>query len=510
MRGTGATLLAQLITYLVQLAGVTVLARLLLPSDFGLVTVVTTFSIFFATISQIGVPEAILQREEIDRRLASNIFWIILGVASTLTLAFALAGPVLAKIYRDPRVVPLAEVISFSILLTGASVVHIALLDRAMCFSANAANTIVSRILSVCVSVLLAWAGWGYWALVAGVITQPLAVLIGAYFLCRWIPSFPRPTEGTSSLFSYALNVNAMGNINYWTRNMDNLLVGWRFGSGPLGFYKKAYDLFVLPTNQMFSVFPVAVSTLSRLSRNPTQYRRYFLGGLAALALVGMGIGGVLTVAGRDVVRIILGPSWGASGWVFTLFAPGMGLFMIYKTTTMIHLSIGTPGRLLRWTIIELIVISFMFLLALHWGPMGVASAWTVSSCILIVPAFLYAGRPIQLGIAQVLAAIWRPVAASSLAGFASAIILHLNFLPGSAGFIDALMRASAKALLFFILYSGAIVILHGGWAPLFGLLGLLREMIPTSSGLKIQSATAEPQVVYELAQATESARTMS
>lgn len=478
IRGAGVTLLAQAGTYLVQLVGVTILARLLVPSDFGLVTVVTTFSIFLAGIAQIGFPEAILQREELDHHIASNAFWINVGISSALTLGFAAAGPLLARIYGDPRIAGVAEVISFSIFLTGASVVHVALLDRGMRYAVGAANIIASRLLSVTVAVILARAGLGYWALVAGVIAQPLSLLVGAWTLCRWIPAIPRSAEGTRSLFSFAINVNAMGNIGYWTRNMDNVLVGWRFGSNALGFYKKAYDLFALPANQLFSVFPVAVSTLSRLTRDPAQYRRYFLGGLSAIALVGMGAAGMLTLVGRDLVRLILGPAWGTAGLIFTVFAPGIGVLLIYKAAGLVHLSIGTSGRLLRWTIVEFVVTGVLFLLALHWGPVGIAAAWTASFCILIIPGFHYAGSPIGLRVSSVIGTTWRYVVASLLAGGACVLIFHripsLAALPNATG---AFVRVIATSLGFLIMYLGTVILVHRGPAPILQFAGVLREM---------------------------------
>lgn len=475
----------------------TILARLLVPADFGLVTVVTTFSIFLAGIAQIGFPEAILQREELDHHIASNAFWINVGIASALTLIFAAAGPLLARFYGDSRIAGVAEVTSCSIFLTGASVVHVALLDRGMRYAVGAANTIASRLLSVTIAVILARAGWGYWALVAGVIAQPLALLVGAWSLCRWIPGIPRSAEGTRSLFSFAVNVNAMGNIGYWTRNMDNVLVGWRFGSSALGFYKKAYDLFALPANQLFSVFPVAVSTLSRLTRDPAQYRRYFLGGLSAIALVGMGAAGTLTLVGRDLVRLILGPAWGTAGLIFTVFAPGIGFLLIYKAAGLVHLSIGTSGRLLRWTIVEFFVTGVLFLLGLHWGPVGIAAAWTTSFCILIIPGFRYAGSPIALEVSSVISTTWRYVVASLLSGGASFLVIHripgLAALPNATG---ALVRVIVSSLIFLIMYLGAVVLVHQDFAPILEFAGVLREMTavsrPEASGRQEDTAQTE------------------
>ena len=483
IRGVGVNLLAESSTYLVQLAGVMVLARLLVPADFGLVTVVTTVSIFLATIVRIGFPEAILQREKMNHHVASNVFWISLGMSVFLMLGFAFAGQLLAKVYGDPRISRIAAVTSVSIFLTGTSIVHLALLDRSMRFVTQSGIKITSRVMSVTTAVLLAWAGWGYWALVGGVIAEPLVASIGGWLCCRWVPGLPRRTEGTAPLVSFAMHLSGASNINYWTRNIDNLLVGWRFGPTPLGFYKKAYDLFILPVNQFFSTFPVAITTLSRLARDPVQYRRHFLAGLSALALVGMGVAGVLTFVGRDLVRLILGPAWGTAGWIFTFFAPGIGILLIYKATVMIHLSIGTAARYLRWTIIELVVTCTLFLLALPWGPTGVAVAWTASFAILIIPAFRYAGKPIQLEVAAVVGSTWRYFVASLLAGCGCAFFIrHAPFLAELPNWTGALMRLLATSSVFLAFYLVAVILVHRGSAPLRQFAGLLREAISTDN----------------------------
>jgi O-antigen/teichoic acid export membrane protein len=480
VRSAGVTVFAQGLGFAVQMIATVALARLLTPADFGVVTMVTTFSLLLVSCGQIGFPEAVLQKDKIDHFLASNLFWINLAAGLFLTLAFAAAGSLIAKFYGDPRVAHVAIGVSLTIVITSTSILHLALLKRAMRFSAVSANDIVARSVSVGVSILLAWAGWGYWALVAGAVAQPLSTSIGAWILCQWIPSLPRRRPETGSMVKFAVHVYGRFSLDYITRNTDNLLVGWRFGSISLGFYKKAYDLFALSSNQLLSVFPVAVSTLSRLTHDRAQYRRYFVGGLTVLALIGMGAGAELTLVGRDLVRLVLGAKWEASGQMLTYFGPGIGIMLIYGTHGMIHLSIGTPARWLRWGFIEFAVTCLLFLLALRWGPAGIAVAWTASFWILIVPAFWYAGRPIGFGIAPVLAAVWKYMAASLLAGLAcSAILRRIPALVAASGPVGAITRILTTSVVFVVLYLAAIVLLHGGLAPLKQFARLLKDMGP-------------------------------
>ena len=119
---------------------------------------------------------------------------------------------------------------------------------------------------------------------------------------------------------------------------------------------------------------------------------------------------------------MLLGSKWEAAGDIFTFFGPGIGIMLIYLTSGVIHLSIGRADRWFRWVVVEFSVTVLLFLLGLHWGPAGVAAAWTASFWLLTIPAFWYAGKPINFGVAPVLATIWRYVLASLLAGCATAL----------------------------------------------------------------------------------------
>jgi PST family polysaccharide transporter len=491
VRGAGVTVLSGGLVLAVQIIATVVLARLLTPADFGLVTMVTTFSLLLINFGLNGFTEAVLQRREIDRFLVSNLFWINAGVGLLLTIVFAAAGSLLAWFYGDTRLASVAVAISTTIFVTTLSVQHLALLKRAMRFSVVSANDLLARAVSVSVSILLGLAGWGYWALVSGVVAQTLSACIGAWFLCRWVPSLPRRVVGTASMVRFAMSTYGRFIANYCTWNLDNLLVGWRFGPVSLGFYKKAYDLFSLPASQLVApLTSVVVSTLSRLNRDSAQYRRYLLRALGLTAFVGMGIGADLTLVGRDVIRLLLGPGWEESGRIFTFLGPGIGAMLLYYTHGWVHLSIGRADRWLRWGIVEFTVTGLLFVAGLPWGPVGIAVAWTLSFWILTIPALWYAGRPIQLGIATVIAAIWKYLLASLLAGGASVVISRqLPSFVAASGSIVALAHIAMISTLFGILYLGAVILLHRGCAPLYQVAGLLREMLPRGRVLR-SSAT--------------------
>ena len=478
VRGVGVTIFSGGVGLAIQIIATAVLARLLAPADFGVVAMVTTFSLLLVNFGFNGITEAIVQRDQMDHQFASTLFWMNLLAGSLLTIVFAASGSLLAMFYHNPLVKHVTEGIALTIFATSLSVVHLALLKRAMLFSQTSVNDIVARTVSVTVSILLGLAGWGHWALVAGTVALPVSTSVGAWVLCNWVPGMPRLTKDTRSSLWFAINTYGSFLINYFSRNTDNLLVGWRFDAQSLGFYKKAYDLFALSTEFVASITLVVVAALSRIRQNMDQYRSYLLASMTMMAFVGMGLSAGLTLFGKDLIRVLLGPKWASAGQVFTFFGPGIGAMMLYTTHSWIHLSIGRADRWLRWGIVQFLVTCSFFLVALRWGPVGIALAWTSSFWILALPAIWYAGRPIEFGIKPVLRAVWRyPIAALSASAATAMVIPHLSFLSTTTGVKGALLRIVVISTSVTCCYLTAVIVLHGGCAPLYQMARLLREM---------------------------------
>ncbi len=483
VKSAGVTVLWGAVGLAVQMIGTVVLARLVAPREYGLVTMVTTFSLVLVGFGGSGVPDAVAQCKQICHQLASNLFWVTTGIGLLLTALFAGTGTLLALFYGETALVSLTVGLSVAIFLTSIAVMPLALLRRAMLFSTVARIEFLSKAVAVAVSISFALAGWGRWALVMGAVALPIASATGAWSQCRWLPGRPRHVGETGPLLKVATHTYGRFAVKYFASNTDNLLVGWRFGAAALGFYKRAYDLFALSASQLvFATSLVAVSALSRVRDDRAQFQRYLLGAIAVLAFLGMGIAGDLTLVGKDLIRLLLGPGWEPAGQIFTFFAPGIGIMLVYGTHGWIHLSIGRADRWFLWGLVEWVVSVLLFIAGLHWGPRGVAVAWDLSLWILVVPAMWYAGKPIGLGISPVIAEVWRYIVASLLAGVTCSLLLaRYAFLSGMTGANGAAVRIVAVSVSFVLLYLLGIVALHRSFAPLRSAVNLFREMVSIS-----------------------------
>jgi O-antigen/teichoic acid export membrane protein len=487
VRGAGVMILFQTVTIAIQVIATVVLARLLAPADFGVVSMVTTFSLLFQNFGVNGFTEAVVQREKLNDALASNLFWINLGTGVLLTAVFAASGSLMARFYGNPLVARVAVGISVNILVTSTSVLHLGLLRRAMWFTAVSTNDLLARGVYVITSVLLGWAGWGYWALVVGAITQSLFTSAGAWILCRWVPRPPSRVAGTFSMIRFATHVYGFFGLNYAKNNLDNLLIASNFGAGALGLYKKAFDLFYLAGTQLFApMSAAAVPALSRIANDRETYRQFLVQSFAMLAFVGMGLGACLTLVGNDLVIVLLGSKWVEAGKIFQFFAPGIGAVFLYGPWGWIPLSIGRAERYSRWGLVELVVTALLFFVAIPWGVKGIAAAWSASYWLLALPATWYAGRPIGFGVGQVLEAVWKYIlAAVAAAGLCFLLIPRAHFLFLVAGTTGNIVRIVTISVIFAALYLGISILLHGGLEPVRQFTRLLPDLVPRLKFLK-------------------------
>ena len=163
---------AQVAQFVFQIAGTVVLARLLTPSDYGLIGMVAVVVGFAAMFKEFGLSAATVQKDDISPGQISSLFWVNFGVSLLLTVSVLAAAPFVAAFYGHPELVAVTAALSFSLIISGVTVQHAALLRRHMRFTSLALVSVVSQLLSTAVAVGLALAGCRYWALVGGTLAS--------------------------------------------------------------------------------------------------------------------------------------------------------------------------------------------------------------------------------------------------------------------------------------------------------------------------------------------------
>jgi O-antigen/teichoic acid export membrane protein len=480
VKGAGTNVIAQLISLIANTFGVIILARLLQPNDFGLVTMVATFYLLVSNFGANGFSEYIIQKQTINRFELNNIFWLHGILSFLLMIIFMSMAPILSNFYNEALITPIAVVMAFGIIVQMLSTVHLAILQRNMEFKKVAVNGVLAGVTGVVLAIVMAMSGAGYWAVVARQLSIPVVMTIGAWVVCPWRPGAPGQMKEAMGSFRYASHVYGNFCLNYFARNLDKILLGKYHGSQMLGIYDRAYYLSSMPAEQLVSpLHSVALSTLSRLREDSESFCIYFKKAISTLAFLGLLAGLILTIAGKDLIYVLLGQGWEKSGAVVEAFGPGIGAMFIYATHSWIHLALGKPERWLRWSIVSFVLTGSLFFISAPFGPVAVASAFSLSFYVLLFPALWYAGRPIGLKVIPICKAIM-PFFGSAVvtwiiwAGSFNLIIATSKFLVELNIFLRIFLEISLSS----ILYVALLIAFHRGLGPIMEIVNLGKTFI--------------------------------
>lgn len=473
VRGGSLVLVAQGVMFLLTLGATMVLARLLTPSDFGLVAMVLAVTSFATQFKDLGLSQATIQRPTITDAQVSTLFWINAALGLWLTLLTAAAAPLLARYYGDPRMIPITLTLAGTFVLSGLGVQHQALLRRRMRFGVLTSIDILSLSAGLIVAVLLAWRGAGWWALVWRQLVATAAATAGVWWACRWRPLAPRRGAGVRSMLAFGSHVSGYSVANYFARNVDRALLGRQMGSSALGLYSKAYQLILLPINMLTTpITAVALPALSRLQHDPPRYRSYYQKGIAPLVAIGMPAVVFLFVTAADTIPLFLGQQWVGAVPIFRLLAPTAFVGTIHMATSWVYVSLGLTRRQLQWTIFATVLTITSFFVGLHWGVRGLAAAVSIAFCGLQVPALLYCYRPTFLKLGDLTTVLWRPALAAFLAGAGCGALGKLLLAP-----LAPLPRFVLLAIGYGILYGLVWLVLPRGRQILADMWHTLREL---------------------------------
>lgn len=382
-KGFAISFVAQGLKAVIQFAYQILLARMLFPQDFGLVAMTAPIVTFLQVFCDLGLFHATIQRKDITQAELSFLFWINLGISVSLAALMVALSPVAGWFYHEPKVTIIAAISSVFLVFSGLAGQHMALLNRHMRFGAIALVDIISYSLGVIAGLVAASRGLGYWSLVIAQGTIQLTTVILAWNLTKWRPSLPEKIEHWREFLHFGGNLAGFNILNFFSRNLDNVLIGRYHGENALGLYDRAYKLLLFPLQQISAPFSrVAIPLLSRLSDEPEAYRKAYTKMLEAVMLLTYP-GVILAIAASEpLITTLLGEQWKEVAAIFTVLGVGALFAPIGNSTGWLFISQARTKEMRNWGIISAVLYIASFIIGLRWGAYGVAVCYTISGAL--------------------------------------------------------------------------------------------------------------------------------
>jgi O-antigen/teichoic acid export membrane protein len=288
-----------------------ILGRLLDPQDFGLVALAGVFVGLLTVFGDFGFATYLVQARAVDQRGISTVFWSGLMLSSVIAIGLAGASPLIAGLFNAPELAPVLAVLSIGIVIHAFSATPSALLKRELAFRTLATRSILATILSSVVSVVLALAGAGVWALVAQALVLNTVSAVVLWLVGRWRPSWCFDRAFARQAMSYGSSVLGIQLVGQLRRRGIDLVIGAVAGTAVLGYWTVATRILaVIFDTVVQAISAVSTPVLARLQEDLPRLRRaYVLAVSTSLALITPVLVALLVTA-HDMIVLVFGNQW--------------------------------------------------------------------------------------------------------------------------------------------------------------------------------------------------------
>lgn len=326
-----------------------VLARLLSPSEFGIVGVVTVFISFFNILSDIGLGVAIVQNQSLSNKDVSDIFKLSVFLSFGLAISFAALSYAIAWFYQNEVYIVISKLLAINVLFSALTVVPKSLLIKAKSFKAIGTIEVCISLITGILAIAMAQSDWSYYAIIWRSIISSIFVFIFFYYFSGLKLAQGFSLRGARKIARYSMHQFAFNFINYFSRNLDNILIGKYMGSQSLGIYNQAYQLMMYPISNLTHVItPVLHPILAKFQDNIKVIFTEYMKVVKVLTLIGIPISIFIYFSSEEIIYLVLGERWGEVAPILKILSISIWVQMISSSAGAIFQATGRTDLLFK------------------------------------------------------------------------------------------------------------------------------------------------------------------
>ena len=357
------------------------LARLLLPVDFGAIGVLAIFMAVAQVLTDGGFSSALIQRNNLTQTDYSSIFFCNLAMSVVIYGVLFLCAPYIAVFFDMPVLCDVLRCIGLIIIISGLAQVQLVRFKKSMAFRTIALVNLVSYALAGAVAVVMAKQGYGVWSLVAMMIINQSVMSLLYWVLSSWRPSFVFSRESFRTLFGYGGYLLASSLLQEICRNMQGVIIGRRFSGADMGYYSQAYKLdqvtsYALPQALVQVLFPF----FSGISDDRKRLHDMMTIGIRLIATFIFPMLMLLIIVAPSLIPWLWGDKWIPCVPYFRIFCVG-GLFTCLQNVNFYAVAAcGFSKTLFRWSFYKWGMLLALMFVGMFFGMTGLLWAISISN----------------------------------------------------------------------------------------------------------------------------------
>jgi len=445
------------------IVSVVILARLLVPADFGLVAMATAIIAIIELLSAFNFDMALIQRQQETRAHYDTAWTLNIALAAVCALLIAAAAYPAGAFYGDSRLGPIMLWLSLATLIRGFDNVGVVAFRKELKFNREFQLLLTKRIVGFLVTISIALATRSYWALVLGILAGSVGGVVLSYLFHPFRPRFDLTARG--ELLHFSKWVVFSNIINTLASRAADLIIGKSLGPGPLGLFNLAYEISYLPSTELTAPISRAVyPSYAKVASDQTRLTAQFLDVLGLTALLTMPVAVGIAAVAPLLVPLLLGNAWRETVPLMEILALSGLLVSLRTNTGYVFMAMGRSELLAVMTIVRFaVVVPALVLGTIYFGVKG--AAWTIlgTSIVMLPVTHWFMHRVLRIRWAKHTNELWRPAVAAI--GMALLVREYLawtehGFAAGNA--VLALASAVVLGIVVYVSFTGLLWAVSG------------------------------------------------
>jgi O-antigen/teichoic acid export membrane protein len=381
---------SQLIRQAIQMVTSLILARLLQPSDFGLMAMALVVIGFLNIFKDVGTSAAIIQKQEISQQLLSSIFWLNIFIGIIIAVIIFIGSPFFALLFNEERLITMFRF--FVIPFFSGTLISIqqALLEKKMNFKNLALFEISSVLVGAIIGIYAAYHGKGVWSLVFQTTSSSIVLCLLLWIRpSHWLPSLYFKWDDIRSIRSFSSNLTGFTILNYFVRSADSFIIGRYLGATDLGYYNLAYKVMIAPLMNLTSVISrVMFPLFSTVNNDNLKLRSIYTKITLTIGFFTIPFFACLMIVSHEFVLVLFGNRWLPVAQLLFILSPVGLLQSIDATTGSLYQAKGRTDLMFKWGIFTGILAVMSFFIGVQSGVNGVALSYLAVTVLWTYPGF--------------------------------------------------------------------------------------------------------------------------
>lgn len=436
-----------------QFVQVAILARLLAPADFGLVSVSNLILAFFQVFANLGFANSIIYKQESDRNVLSTLYILNLLVGLVIFVTIHATAPYIISFYKEPKLDQVLNLSSYYFLIVYFGQIYLFLLEKELRFKSVAIIDILGTVAGSIVTITLAYNDYRELSLIIGslvmqTVKSGLQITFGLRF---FVPKLVFNLRGIQDHLRFGIYNMGDGLLGYIQSNADNIFLGGMLGVKMLGYYTIAYQLCVFPIMKLNPIIlQVAYPILAKMKENTASLRSSYLKILDFISYCNLPLLAGLFITADSVVPLIYGPGWEQTIELIRIFV-FVGIFAcLSHPLYTIAFTKGKPKLMFYLNLGTLIVkIPLVYLFGTYWGVTGIALAFLLTTFLNMLVNFSMVHYLIGSFLGEFLRTVAKPVLFCLI--MVGLIVLY-KLVAGQNDLINGLVEISLGGLTYGVL----------------------------------------------------------